>query len=95
MAYSVLVQTYLNRKEREWENLCACCGACCGAYDDPCIHLKKDFSNKYYCEIYNNRFGERQAESGEKFKCVPIKDIINTHWKNDHLCTYKKYLHII
>jgi len=83
---------HLEEKEHQWESLCIRCGACCGAYDDPCVHLKKDKDGDFYCSIYDNRFGTRKAVSGEEFDCVPIKDIVHTHWKNDHLCIYKKYL---
>jgi len=81
---------YLENKEKEWENLCIRCGACCGAYDDPCQHLKKDSKGKYYCEIYSQRLGVRKTVSGELFQCVMINEIIDTYWKNDYLCVYKK-----
>ena len=81
----------LENKEREWEKLCIHCGGCCGAYDDPCLHLKKTKDNKFYCEIYSDRFGTRKTVNGEEFNCVPVKEILNTHWKNDHLCTCKKF----
>lgn len=83
---------YLEEKEHQWESLCIRCGGCCGAFDDPCRHLKKTKSNKTYCEIYENRFGLRKTVSGEEFRCVPVKEIIRTHWKNDHLCACKQYL---
>lgn len=83
---------HLKLKEKEWESLCIRCGGCCGAYDDPCLHLKKQRNNKYYCEIYTSRFGKRVTVDGEEFRCVPVKEILRTHWKNDRLCTYKKYL---
>ncbi|MCK4519614.1 MAG: hypothetical protein KAT96_00370 [Candidatus Omnitrophica bacterium] len=81
---------YFEEKDKEWESLCRRCGACCGAYDDPCLHLKKDKEGKYNCEIYSERFGLKKSIKGEEFNCVPIKEIIKTHWKNDHLCAYKK-----
>ena len=80
---------YLKEKEDELEKLCRRCGACCGAEDDPCIHLKKDTSGKYYCDIYPHRFGEQVTVSGEKFRCVPIRDILHTRWKGDYKCAYK------
>ena len=82
----------LQEKEKEWENLCAQCGGCCGAYDDPCLHLRKTLNGKFLCDIYYNRFGPKETVSGEKFNCVPIKEILDEHWNNDHLCGYKKYL---
>jgi len=85
-------QDYLEEKESQWESLCIRCGGCCGAYDDPCIFLKKSKKGGFYCSIYNNRFGSRKSLAGEEFDCVPVKEILRTHWKNDYLCSYKKYL---
>ena len=92
MLDEVRYQNSLKRKEEEWESLCIRCGGCCGAYDDPCRHLKKDNQGKFYCNIYSERFGSRKTISGEDFNCVFVKEIINTRWRNDHLCIYKKYL---
>jgi hypothetical protein len=83
-------QAYLEKKEKEWEDLCLRCGACCGAFDDPCIHLKKNKNNKFYCDIYPERFGIRKTVSGQLFRCVPIKQILHTHWIKDYQCPYKK-----
>ena len=82
----------LEANEKKWEALCTRCGGCCGAYDDPCRHLRKDKSGKYYCPIYDRRLGLQKAVSGEEFNCVPVREIINDRWKKDHLCNYKKYL---
>ena len=86
------LQEYLNAKDQEWESLCLRCGACCGAYDDPCQHLARDQEGLYYCTIYANRLGTRKSLRGDVFDCVSITEIINTHWKNDHFCIYKRYL---
>ncbi|MFA6281402.1 MAG: hypothetical protein WCY05_02735 [Candidatus Omnitrophota bacterium] len=74
-----------------WEAICRRCGGCCGAFDDPCQHLKKDSNNLYICEIYLNRLGTRKTIRGENFNCVSIKKILNTSWKNDWLCAYKNH----
>ncbi len=84
------LKAYLEEKDQQWESLCIRCGGCCGAYDDPCTHLKKDKDDKYYCDIYENRFGPQVTVSGERFNCVWVREILHTHWKNDHLCVYKK-----
>ncbi|MEI8350482.1 MAG: hypothetical protein WCI77_10075 [Candidatus Omnitrophota bacterium] len=84
-----MLDEYFQKKEQEWDSVCRRCGTCCGAFDDPCRHLKKDNTGKHYCEIYQYRFGVRQAQGGEKFDCVPIKEILHTSWKNDWLCAYK------
>lgn len=82
---------YLKKKDESWENLCIRCGGCCGAFDDPCLHLRKDSAGKCFCNIYSSRFGIRESIKGEKFNCVPIKEILTIHWKNDYLCVYKKH----
>ncbi len=81
---------YFQKKEKEWEGLCSRCGGCCGAYDDPCQHLKKDKSDKFCCEIYTARFGMKKSVRGEKFDCVLVKEVLHIYWKNDHFCTYKR-----
>lgn len=81
---------YFQDKEKEWESFCRRCGGCCGAFDDPCKHLQKDKESKYYCAIYDCRFGLRETVSGDKFYCVHITKLFNAHWKNDYLCGYKK-----
>lgn len=82
----------LKGMEIRWEKACLRCGACCGAYDDPCLHLKKNSDNRFYCDIYPARLGLKRTLKGEVFKCVPIKELLdkNIHWKNDHYCAYKK-----
>ncbi|MBD3263639.1 MAG: hypothetical protein GF375_00875 [Candidatus Omnitrophica bacterium] len=85
------LKDYLRLKEEEWEDMCIRCGGCCGAFDDPCEHLCKDGNGKYYCDIYLHRFGRRRTVSGEVFDCVPVKKILDRHWKNDFLCAYKQY----
>jgi len=81
---------YFSDKEKEWESLCTRCGGCCGSFDDPCKHLKEDEPGKYHCEIYDHRFGLRETVGGEKFYCVHITKLAYVHWKNDHLCGYRK-----
>ncbi|MDD5584252.1 MAG: hypothetical protein PHV55_04260 [Candidatus Omnitrophica bacterium] len=82
-------QEYRRKKEEEWEALCKRCGGCCGIFEDPCKHLKKDDNGKYFCEIYNDRFGVRESVGGKKFKCVHISQILNRNWFNDRTCAYK------
>ncbi|MFH1505015.1 MAG: hypothetical protein ABIH08_06500 [Candidatus Omnitrophota bacterium] len=85
-----MLTKYFKDKNKEWESLCIRCGGCCGAYDDPCEHLKKEKTGKFYCKIYTQRFGEHISVKGEKFDCVPVQEILKTHWKKDYLCVYKK-----
>lgn len=84
-------QEYQCDKLQEWELLCVRCGSCCGAFDgDPCENLRQSEEKTYYCAIYSSRFGEYVTKSGRKFKCVPIKNILNQSWPGDHKCSYKK-----
>ncbi|MFH1771934.1 MAG: hypothetical protein ABH872_03880 [Candidatus Omnitrophota bacterium] len=83
-------QEYFKEQEKKRESFCVRCGGCCGSFDDPCLHLKKDIRNQYRCEIYSKRFGLRKTINGEKFYCVPLREIINSYWENDYLCAYKK-----
>lgn len=83
--------SYLQEKEEEWETLCLRCGAS----DDPCKHLKKDANDIFFCEIYPHRFGLRETVGGEKFFCVPVREVLHSWWPRCHLCAYKKKLKII
>ena len=85
------LEGYFKAKQREAEDLCVRCGACCGAYDgDPCRHLKKDAQGAFFCEIYSRRLGTRRTLKGEKFDCVLIEKILTTSWEGDWRCAYKK-----
>lgn len=79
----------------KWEAMCGNCGACCGALDDPCEHLRKKACGGYYCDIYDKRYGMRKTVSGKKFKCVNIREILHERWKGDECCGYKKELGLI
>ena len=80
---------YFEKKQQEWEDLCIRCGACCGAYEDPCEHLSQN-SEGYYCPIYKDRLGLRKTVSGVEFYCVPLKDILDESWPGSYRCVYKK-----
>ena len=81
MEYNIFMDEaeYLRKQEAEqvrYEALCRRCGACCGALDgDPCEHLKRDESGKYFCPIYDHRIGMHKTLSGKHFACVPIRDL--------------------
>jgi len=83
-------QDHLAEKERQWENQCLRCGACCGAYEDPCRNLKKSPDGEYSCGVYSRRYGAHETVKGKKFRCMPIRDIIHMAWDHDQLCAYKK-----
>lgn len=84
---------HLEEKRRHWESLCGHCGACCGASDgDPCENLATKDDGRYYCRIYEQRFGLRRTKSGRVFRCVPIRNILHQSWPGDECCGYKKHL---
>jgi len=68
------------RPDEFWaDERCHRCGACCGASDGhPCEHLKHD-GGRYYCDIFEHRFGVHHTVTGQAFLCVPIKRLIETH----------------
>ncbi|MDE2027884.1 MAG: hypothetical protein KGK03_06560 [Candidatus Omnitrophica bacterium] len=82
---------WIDTKNLEWEGLCHRCGACCGALEDPCENLRKDPSGKYYCVVYEHRFGQWHTVSGKLLTCVPIsRKLAQGHsWPGDGECGYK------
>lgn len=88
---SVQYQQIQEKRHRQWEALCTRCGACCGIVEgDPCEHLQGSEIGKYFCDIYENRFGMHKARSGKPFLCVPIRDILHQSWPGDRCCGYKR-----
>ncbi|MFH1767747.1 MAG: hypothetical protein ABH858_01115 [Candidatus Omnitrophota bacterium] len=81
---------YSTIKERQYELLCRRCGACCGVFDDPCVHLKSHGKDSYYCDAYHSRFGPRKTIGGKEFNCVPVRELLSASWPMDYLCPYKK-----
>ncbi len=71
------------------EALCLHCGACCGAFEDPCEHLVILPEGKSHCNIYEHRFGPHQCVSGAAHFCVPIRQKIGHSWPGDERCGYK------
>ena len=81
-------QVYMKNKEEEYESLCKRCGRCCGVLNDPCVHLKKDEEDKFFCEIYDHRLGEHKTQSGNTFQCVPVRKILHKDWVGKENCVY-------
>jgi hypothetical protein len=82
-------QEWMQTRERDWEALCCHCGACCGAFDDPCENLMfRD--GKSFCRVYENRLGVQKTIKGEAFACVSIRQKMGTSWPGDERCRYKK-----
>ena len=75
-----------------FEDICCRCGICCGSEDgDPCEHLRKDKNGKYYCPIYENRFGEHKTVNGTTIKCVPIEEALRINSELRKKCAYAKF----
>lgn len=85
---------FLEKKELDWESLCCRCGGCCGAFDDPCTHLKMESDGIFFCDSYETRFGPQTTVSGQRFECVPIKKLLRTYWPQWNKCSYKKLQHV-
>jgi len=80
---------FQKEQELRWESLCARCGACCGALDgDPCEHLAEEAPGRFFCRIYENRFGLRTTRSGRLFRCLPIRYILHDAWPGRERCVY-------
>ena len=79
-------------KDKEWESRCTLCGACCGALEDPCENLRKSAAGRYFCSVYDHRFGAWRTVSGKELECVPIRDKLarGESWPGDEHCGYKK-----
>jgi hypothetical protein len=77
-------------KNIEWEGKCLHCGACCGAFEDPCENLHKDIKGRFYCGNYDKRFGPWHTVSGKELTCIPIRaKIAQGHsWPGDEHCGY-------
>ncbi len=39
----------MKKEDKAFEDICERCGACCGAFDDPCANLEKLDNGKYVC----------------------------------------------
>jgi hypothetical protein len=83
------MRRYLN--EEEFESICCRCGICCGSEDgDPCEHLRQDKEGKYYCPIYEKRFGIHRTINGTIIRCVPIEEALRSNPELRKQCAYAK-----
>ena len=74
------------------ESRCKQCGRCCGSTDgDPCEHLKRNGAS-WFCEIYGNRLGPHKTVGGMRFRCVTIKEIIETIGGHAECAYVREYL---
>jgi hypothetical protein len=83
-------QAWLEAREREWESRCLNCGACCGAGEDPCEHLRQDRTGKYFCDTYKHRLGAHRTIAGVEMVCVPVRQKLKGTWPGDERCGYKQ-----
>jgi len=73
------------------EDRCTRCGVCCGGADGhPCEHLRRT-DERYYCEIYGRQRGFHHTVDGLPFRCVSIREIIETMGGYE-CCAYVKAL---
>ena len=85
-------ERYLETKQKEYEDLCIRCGACCGVDEkDPCVKLVRQDDGRYRCSDYENRFGMQKTIKGNEFKCVTLRRIYGGSWAGSWKCAYKKY----
>lgn len=82
----------MSAKHNEWEQRCHRCGACCGAFDDPCENLRQTSNGQFFCAVYENRFGLWHTVAGKELTCVPIRNkLAQGHsWPGDEHCGYKR-----
>ena len=84
----VTYQDYQREQFEEYEGVCKRCGLCCGALNDPCVHLaKEEGSGRYYCLIYEKRLGMHKTVSGKDFHCVTIRENMRMGALDPH-CAY-------
>jgi hypothetical protein len=81
---------WLEKKQQQWDMLCRHCGACCGAFEDPCAHLMMTPEGKSSCKVYMTRLGLQKTVSGVVFDCVSIRQKMGDSWPGDEQCPYKK-----
>ncbi|MEI6437652.1 MAG: hypothetical protein WCO69_02745 [Candidatus Omnitrophota bacterium] len=84
------LNNWLSAKQNDWESLCRNCGACCGAFEDPCEHLHIGEGGKSSCLVYENRLGPQKTVSGHTFCCVNIREKFGQSWPGDLHCGYGK-----
>ncbi len=84
-------EQYTQQQQEQWEAKCTRCGACCGSTEDPCENLRKEENGKYYCSVYNHRYGKWHTVSGKEFYCISIREKIASgfSWPGDEHCGYK------
>lgn len=89
---SLRYQRELKAQQEAWEARCTRCGACCGAADDPCENLRRDTLGKFFCAVYERRFGVWHTVSGKQLTCVPLREKLDRgeSWPGDEHCGYKR-----
>lgn len=88
----LIYEIYQKEQLQEFEDICKRCGECCGSQDgDPCVNLAKDETiGKYYCKVYENRFGPQMTIGGKIFNCVPAREVIRRGRLKPN-CAYNSY----
>ncbi len=81
--------TWLATRQEDWEARCRHCGACCGAFEDPCVHLVMTPEGHSRCLVYPARLGPHKTVGGRPFTCVHVRQKLGTSWPGDARCGYK------
>ncbi|MDD5019696.1 MAG: hypothetical protein PHS61_04665 [Candidatus Omnitrophica bacterium] len=85
-------EAYLRKASQDYEGLCRLCGGCCGLFEkDPCRELARGADGRYYCRIYEDRFGLRRTIHGNEFLCAPVRKVLSGSWAGSYRCAYKNY----
>ncbi|MCM8814021.1 MAG: hypothetical protein NC924_08850 [Candidatus Omnitrophica bacterium] len=82
-------QTVLRQQQAAAEARCRRCGICCGANDDPCVHLRRQDDGQSWCDIYPRRLGTHTTRSGARFRCVEIRALPQGFWPGALHCAYR------
>ena len=90
MSDDPLYQSWLSSQACDAESLCRNCGACCGAFEDPCEHLAAGPDGKFLCKIYPTRLGPQKTVTGHTFTCVLIREKAGETWPGHERCGYKR-----
>jgi len=84
---------YQEEQRKQFEDICAQCGVCCGSHDgDPCALLVyNENTQTYFCNNYEARLGKQKTITGKEFTCVSVHEMIKTDTLRLH-CAYRKNL---
>jgi len=85
------LDSYFERKDSQFEQICKRCGSCCGIENDPCEELVKLDGAMCVCRDYEHRIGLHKTVSGKTFHCIPITELLHGQALPPH-CAYLKLI---